>query len=43
MKDKLMPWRMAIIRRQVMLPMIITMTFFGDYWRTWNEVYQCKK
>lgn len=33
------PWHMAQARKRFMAYAIIPMMFFGDYLRTWNEVY----
>ena len=33
------PWHMAQARKHIMAYAIIPMMFFGDYLRTWNEVY----
>jgi len=37
--SKLIPWKMAQARKKVMEPIVIALESFGNYWRTWSEVY----
>ena len=33
------PWRIAQATRIAMVPTIVLLEFFGDFWRTWAVVY----
>lgn len=37
---KLMPWRMALVRRQFVFVATLPLVWSEVFWRTWAEVYR---